>query len=227
MIKKVLSIDLDFILKPIIQLYNDMVKKEPYQLLWSKIEEERCIQDFLKYDEDKLKFIYDILNTINLKKIYYGNSHESILLAIQEEIGKNDKIELYNIDHHHDINYNIDQENLALIYDVVDCGSWVTLLHKNKLIQKYIWIKNSNSKKYRGKKESSPYLIEYNFEDYSQITFSDFDMIYITSSQQWFPPKFLYIIEDLKKFLNQKFEIIDYGWQEFNENGQSRKLILK
>ena len=46
MIKKVLSIDLDFILKPIIQLYNDMVKKEPYQLLWSKIEEERCIQDF-------------------------------------------------------------------------------------------------------------------------------------------------------------------------------------
>ena len=55
MIKKVLSIDLDFILKPIIQLYNDMVKKEPYQLLWSKIEEERCIQDFLKYDEDRFR----------------------------------------------------------------------------------------------------------------------------------------------------------------------------
>lgn len=227
MIKTILSIDLDFILSPSIQLYNDLVVKEPYYKLWEMIEYSRNVENFLLYDENKLKFIYDILKKVKNHKTYFGETHENILFMIEENITTKDKIDLYNIDHHHDINFNVTQEDLAYNWDVVDCGSWITFLQKNKIINNYFWINNKNSKPYLGKTECCPLIQTICYDEEPNFRLPNFDMIYITSSQQWFPPKFLYIIEDLKKFLNQKFEVIDYGWREFNENNQSRKLMLK
>ena len=54
------------------------------------------------------------------------------------------KINVYNIDNHHDIYY--DPVNLLEIEDgVVEENNWVGWLFRSQLIERYHWIKNSNS----------------------------------------------------------------------------------
>ena len=202
--------------------------REDHSLLWERIEEELDCKKFLSIDEKKLDFIFELLkaNKNRNSTIYCGHSHESILLMIQENLKPNKKIILYNIDHHHDINYNKTQEQLAYVHNIAECGTWVTYLHSYNLIDRYYWINNQNSKKYIGKNETCPKTTILTYEKNENLVFPLFDYIYVTFSTNWFPPEFLYLIENFKKFLETNFEtVIDYGWEEFNQNRQSRKLF--
>ena len=215
---KVLSIDLDWILGDCISLYNDLVRGNvPILQLWEEIERERHCDKFLSYNKIYLEQLKKLVVKLKPKQVYWGNDHSSIILAIKDALDKkiiSAPFILYNIDHHHDINYSPQQEEIIDRYDMANCGSWVSYLNKYELIDEYFWIKNKYSTDYHGQKQFSPKRQEIELKNQDTLNFllnEDFDIIYITSSDCYIPPKFYGILEDFKKMVLYYYpNLIDY-----------------
>ena len=215
---KVLSIDLDWILGDCISLYNDLVRGNvPILQLWEDIERERHCDKFLSYNKIYLEQLKKLVVKLKPKQIYWGNDHSSIILAIKDALDKkiiSAPFILYNIDHHHDINYSPQQEEIIDKYDMANCGSWVSYLNKYELIDEYFWIKNKYSTDYHGQKQFSPKRQEIELKNQDTLNFllnEDFDIIYITSSDCYIPPKFYGILEDFKNMVLYYYpNLIDY-----------------
>ena len=97
---------------------------------------------------------------------------------------------------------------------MANCGSWVSYLNKYELIDEYFWIKNKYSTDYHGQKQFSPKRQEIELKNQDTLNFllnENFDIIYITSSDCYIPPKFYGILEDFKKMVLYYYpNLIDY-----------------
>lgn len=98
----------------------------------------------MSYNKIYLEQLKKLVVKLKPKQVYWGNDHSSIILAIKDALDKkiiSAPFILYNIDHHHDINYSPQQEEIVDKYDMANCGSWISYLNKYELIDEYFWIK--------------------------------------------------------------------------------------
>lgn len=197
----ILSIDMDYILKPCINLYNDLCKLEEPKKLWDKINEIRGIDKHLSYDEENLMFInkvfFEALVKLKDKKnVTFAINHDAILYELKKEKYDKSKFNIYNIDHHHDISFSKKQSEDVDKYDFVSIGNWGWYLDKYEVIENFIWIKNENSLPYKGANMFA------NFEEKlkSDIDIFDlsFDYIFVCKSPQWTPNKYEHFFYMLK-----------------------------
>jgi hypothetical protein len=187
----ILSVDLDWIMEPSINFYEDLIEENNYFLsnLPNGVE--------LKADLNK----YAILSTLLVEKIlkiknsdiYIADTHTDILNAISKwKINK--PFRIINIDHHHDCGYLNDDEDINDILKDTYCGNWVLHLTKNNLFSEYTWIGNKNSTKIDSKiKPKIPNFIFTN--DIQTISNLKIDKIFICKSFEWIPENYQQMLE--------------------------------
>lgn len=183
------TIDFDIIMKPSINFYNDLVNNADNI--------STIIDDFTFLTNIPAElFIYDYLTQYILKclrhtnNIYFIKSHEEAVRIIYKENQQNsEEINLYNIDHHHDIFY--DDDEVILTAANYDCGNWVKYCMDSNTVSNYYWIHNDNST-YPSEKNYNKYVTEdyelsdFNLEDLSEKT----DVLIICFSPEWIPPTY-------------------------------------
>ena len=139
----VLSIDLDFIAEPYIQLYYDMTHEASVEKTWDVVFSNPALTgNNFDINPDNVIYALDIFSRslAKCKNVAFGITHDSILFELEDK----DNLNIVNIDHHHDIMYP--PEHLAdLKYDIVYEGDWIEYLHKKSKMEKYVWIRNENS----------------------------------------------------------------------------------
>ena len=97
----ILSIDLDIVFSPYVEIYNTAISREES---WEELSKKYDINSFIPNSE-YISIIAKILNKFEplVKQIYISNCHHDILKYIQNDINI-----IYNIDYHHDICYTPD-----------------------------------------------------------------------------------------------------------------------
>jgi hypothetical protein len=228
---KVLSIDLDYIMSPTIELYQELYFNDNPLTRWDLLYNGSDFRESHLYiDQANLLFCYEtFLKALkNCSNVKFGYEHDSILYELCD---KKD-LDIINIDHHDDyVSLEFDQfqnplemeHKFVSEYDRVHEGNWVSWIHSNEKLKKYTWIYNETSKNLNRNRynidsmgEKYEYYLkeEYNFEDYN------FDYIFVCLSPQYVPKNhwhyftmFIMAYEqytgqkvDMKSFANKKFE---------------------
>lgn len=192
---KVVTIDLDIIMAPIINSYNDMISNDyPVDDLWEDY-------PYMKNGKADL-YIYDYLNQFlyeaygnmkDLSKVYFIESHEEIVRFLKD---CKEPIDLYNIDHHHDVGY--DEKWGIKLLKAPNCGNWVKYLKDTNKIKSYTWIKDEfSSTVERGGAKYIDKEVELGGVDLIKLG-QEADMVIICSSFDWVP---------------RDYQILYYGWQ--------------
>ena len=226
---KVLSIDLDYIMAPCIELYHGLQWCENPNSRWSGLYDNTNFKEHQFYiDQGNLLYCYDLfLKALgNCKSVSFGYEHDELLYTLQDK----EDIEIINIDHHDDVfgeDYegNIEREYVGLVeHDRVNEGNWGAWLHLQKKLDSFTWIRNENSRNFNqhndlnkevlGKKYKAFLRDDYEFEDYN------FDHIFVCLSPQYVPKNhwhyftmFIMAYEqitgktvDINSFAKRKFE---------------------
>lgn len=202
---KVLTIDLDYIMAPWIEVYQEHapgpssssdssgIKHWDYVYYRTEFHEQ-----MFYIDQANLLFCFDtFLKSIkNCQNVYFGYDHDAILY----DIAKFDNIDLINIDHHDDFFHGTSNplddieeevkwecENLRR-YNQVNEGNWGAWLHVNDKLNSFTWIRNSNSSNVSRDKFVKKFVNfesvlkeNYKFENYN------FDHIFICLSPDYTP----------------------------------------
>lgn len=202
--RQVVSIDFDIIMAPSITLYNDKVPA----LTWDELQKNPHFQllnaDMIHYQKI-LNYLLRCIQFLPKEKIHFIDDHSYVCQFIH------DKVDLINIDHHHDIGYTDDINQKVTI---PNCADWVHYLMDNNMINSYTWINNSNS------------YIEEKCVDYFPIKTISFqtvdiwrdlpipDELILCMSTPWTPPDYRYLFCALIDICNwhykTRFDII-YG----------------
>lgn len=226
---KVLSIDLDYIMAPCIELYHGLQWCENPNSRWSGLYDNTNFKEHQFYiDQGNLLYCYDLfLKALgNCKSVSFGYEHDELLYVLQDK----EDIEIINIDHHDDIfgedyDGNVEREYVGLVkHDRVNEGNWGAWLHTQKKLDSFTWIRNENSRNFNqhndlnkevlGKKYKAFLRDDYEFEDYN------FDHIFVCLSPQYVPKNhwhyftmFIMAYEqitgktvDINSFAKRKFE---------------------
>ncbi len=226
---KVLSIDLDYIMAPCIELYHGLQWCENPNSRWSGLYDNTNFKEHQFYiDQANLLYCYDLfLKALgNCKSVSFGYEHDELLYVLQDK----EDIEIINIDHHDDIfgedyDGNVEREYVGLVkHDRVNEGNWGAWLHTQKKLDSFTWIRNENSRNFNqnndlnkevlGKKYKAFLRDDYEFEDYN------FDHIFVCLSPQYVPKNhwhyftmFIMAYEqitgktvDINSFAKRKFE---------------------
>lgn len=203
----VVSIDFDIIMEPDINLYNDWIEGDLG--VNDFIKEHKLLENLkanLSIYEYLTRFLIQAIKQIDAKKVYFINSHDTIVKYIDDK-----SINLWNIDHHHDIAYT--DENVALPVVNCNCGDWVKFLFDGRMIKEYTWIGNPNSlepneevQKYYKYKHKM--LQEFNLEK----LVGNIDVLFICKSPEWLPehyePLFNAWIAICEEYYEEPFKII-------------------
>ena len=179
---KVLSIDFDFFQKTTVNLlmnYPDGVDlpTEITELTWSSHYSHNYNELItVKIDESKLNQLYKILAKQNNNiPVMIVQSHKHIYDFILRNRKNNDKVQVFNIDMHHDCFGAKDRS--------LDCGNWVLHLKRNLPDFKITWITQKEGLKLYNNPHNIP--VEFTF---NKIRDKKFDMIFLCRSDTWLPP---------------------------------------
>lgn len=200
---KVLSIDFDFfqlVDKDTIRtMYPDGLDLDSSltEFTWSSYyRPSNSVENKVKIDSESLDNLKTILNNQDKTlPVMIANSHKHIYKFILDNKKDCTKLDLVNIDMHHDM-FN-DNKNL-------DCGNWIK--HIIEKFDKYnlTWIANKISKEVYGMgKEFS--IIK---TDFKEIENDSFDIIFICRSDTWLPPHLDEHFDNLYQFIINNFEDI-------------------
>ena len=86
--KKILSIDMDYILAPCINLYNDMVlASNSPEKVWENINNLRNIDKHISYDNENLQYIFNVFTSALSKlkdksNVTFATNHDAILFEL-------------------------------------------------------------------------------------------------------------------------------------------------
>ncbi len=200
-IKNILSLDMDIFVWECIELYNNVFNLpcgEGGEKQWIDLERRLHLEKFLCFDDvlfnAVLSLLKDKFKDVAKEHIYFIKDHDAALTAIcGQGIPVGDTINLYNLDHHHDIYYDDRQKEEVERFDFASLASWVYYLGYNKVLNKNIWLND---------KYSAPLLKEeknhlrFPFEEYwlsnyiDKLKEIDFDKIIICKSPDYFANKF-------------------------------------
>lgn len=174
--RNILSIDIDYAYSPTISEYDDFIQG-------SSITPEEQMEELKKLslplpliNLKKFNLLKQVVSTFVLPtaKIIVKPDHHQILDFLPE-----DRLSIYNIDHHHDIFYPGWHDR-----EVLDEGNWVS--HVTNL-SSYSWFRNQDS-------ENLDSSVELNF-DYSEqyldrdTVFPKFDFLFCCFSPHWTGPE--------------------------------------
>ena len=188
--KTILSIDFDIIMAPTINFYNHLVPKAKWETLQLEPITNMFYADY-RYYQELTKFLLKLIKKYPKEKFHFIQNHDSILKFI-----KDDKINLINIDHHHDLGYKIELREKKVLPSQITVANWVKYLKDNNQLNSYIWISSFSSEERDdllptgfGRKyiDEQLYLHDINLLDYMD---KDFDEIIICLSPEWVPIKY-------------------------------------
>ena len=228
---KVLSIDLDYIMAPSIQIYEGFAYDCNSTTRWNQLFD---ISDFteshLVIDQGNLLYCFDtFLQALNhCDSISFGYDHDAILFDIEDK----SNIDLINIDHHDDIieahfnrpNISFDEaleRNYEQICNAnrVNEGTWGAWLAIQGKLNSYTWIGNHNSQCKNKNAFNSRIVPNYRNVERDNYKFDDykFDQIFVCLSPQYIPKNHWHYFSMFMKacehsgkkaaFHNKKFEI--------------------
>ena len=198
---KVLSIDLDYIMGPVIELYNGLKFNDNPTIRWEQLFNNTDFKESHFYiDQSNLLFCYNtFLKALrNCDSVSFGYEHDSILFSIAND----ENIDLINIDHHDDVFGGDYTEEMPdedaykyefyelLKHDRVHEGNWGAWLGGRGKLNSFTWIGNKNSgNKARNQfnAEVVPNYINVEKEDYKFDNYN-FDHIFVCMSPQYIPP---------------------------------------
>ncbi len=242
MTKKVLSIDLDYIMGPTIELYNGIYWDSNPLTRWEGLFANSDFDESHFYiDQAALLYCYDVFikGLKNCSSVSFGYDHDAILYRIKDL----SDIEVINIDHHDDVmsgnleddlkygeeddtgernNYLKREYYYMYKHDRVCEGNWGSWLHAKGKLKSFTWIHNDNSAnlqrddynfKLLGDKYNSKRREDYTFEDYN------FDHIFICLSPQYVPKShwhyFRMFMIAFEEFTGKKVDLIEKQRFEF------------
>ena len=203
---KVLTIDLDYIMAPWIEIYQeygpDPGSSRDCSAIkhWNNVFNSTEFREQMFYiDQANLLFCFDtFLKSIkNCQNVSFGYDHDAILY----DIAKFDNIDLINIDHHDDFFHGLQEAHelsleeeieveLKMLeqFDHVNEGNWGAWLHVNNKLNSFTWICNHNSANRERNSNTekitdflSVFKEDYEFENYN------FDHIFICLSPDYTP----------------------------------------
>lgn len=229
----ILSIDLDILFSPYVGIYNkDIFNDKSLEYLWQSLSKTYNIWDF-KINEEFLLYIKNILKVYipQVKTIYIGNDHSSILSAI--ELEKNNfnipyLFDIYNIDYHHDVVYNDNQQTKIIKCGTADCGTWIGYLNYYKMINKYYWYRGIGSEFNQDimlYSEVVPSMERFLFNKDFPLNLN-IDLLFISISPPWIPNCYYSKIVDLISFLPQE-KIKYFKYPFFINEDKPNFLLLK
>lgn len=181
---KILTIDFDIIMSATIELYNDIIGE--FRTLDKVLKEYPKIELFLEADlfiyAELTRYLTFLFKRTPANKIFFISEHQKIIPLIQEE----KKVELINIDHHHDIGYDGTTINTKIV--VPHCGNWVKYLTDKGLLKSYTWIYDDKSLSPQNNLGKGYLTNSENIKHLNLYSYNDFDKIIICHSPQWIPP---------------------------------------
>ena len=228
-VKKVLSIDMDYIMEPCINLYNDLCGGEDDSFnIWARVQEARDIERHLSINEENLLTINNVFtkNILNIKKenILFAENHDAILNLLCEGIPESQKYDIWNIDHHHDIYYNDESKHHVEKFNFTAMADWVWYLKSNNLLNNYTWVRNQNSAPFYDIGNGFVFQ-EVSSHNISKIMNLEYDYLFICKSPHWFPDKFHHYFEMLKNTAsNLKSAVFETAKGGYCIDGKSRPL---
>ena len=195
---KILTVDFDIIMAPCIKLYNNMCAGNANSTeLWNSIESRIEVDKFLCYDYNTLHSIAMLMkkSVNNGAEFIKIDEHDKIISKLIPRYN-DEKFDITNIDFHHDIAYNKDSINDIKNFDNHTCGNWVAYLHLKEYLDKYTWVKASNSDMCDPEIKSA-IGIEYDIINKRDIDKIEpvFDQIYFCLSPQWVPYKYHHLYD--------------------------------
>lgn len=204
--KNILTIDFDIIMAPCIELYNHMVPNVSWENLMTNFSQGKLFHaDLYLYQflTDKLLFL---LEKMNKEDIVVIENHGQII----KYLDLNEKMNIYNIDHHHDCGYPNSQGKIE--EDILNCSNWGLILSKKKILNNFYWIRNDNSNIPNNDVRKVDFidieLSKFNFENMPIP-----DQLILCLSEPWVPPYirplFFTWLDIANKYYNTEFEI-DY-----------------
>lgn len=222
-VKNVLSIDVDYVMAPCIQLYNHYVgtildclkeefgpEPEPFygshlKEFWQWLNEDLFCDRYYIFDQTKFEEVSDLLadkaSCLSDSRIYFGKEHDSILTFLCGNMeNANVKFNVYNVDHHHDIYYQDTARAEIERFAYANITDWVWYLYDFGLINNYYWISNIES--------MEPSLLEdscdlfktlHSIKSVSELKDIKFDYIFVCKSEYYVPPKYHFLFDTLKE----------------------------
>ena len=207
--KNILSIDMDYILAPCINIYNDLVNaSNPPEKIWETVNRVRDADKHISYDNENLRYVFNIFaNALsklkNKKNVTFALNHDAILFELASDKYIDDKFRLFNIDHHHDIYYSDVAKKEVEKFHVATVANWVWYLDQNNKLAKYDWICNGNSTFPEGKVVSIAQMDAHTKDRLPEIFEIDsWDYIFVCNSPHWFPKDyhvFFHMLIDMYK----------------------------
>tara|TARA_R100000030_G_C3249156_1_gene122522 strand:- start:645 stop:1415 length:771 start_codon:yes stop_codon:yes gene_type:complete len=201
--KRVLSIDLDYIMEPSIEKYNGLAFDLNTKRRWDQLYgDTNYDENSFEIEEDNFLFCFDVFckSIMNCKNVTFGYDHDEILYSIKNW----NNIDLINIDWHDDViegayfRYYDDvkvaskREYNDVKNNKVTEGNWGAWLHSQQKLNSFTWIcadnsgsveKNNAIKSLLKKRFNHFTKDNYKFENYK------FDHIFVCLSPQYIPPK--------------------------------------
>lgn len=199
--KNIVTIDFDIIMAPCINLYNDQAGKKTWDFFLQFDHMKMLTADFNHYQK-LTNWLINIIKKIKKENIIFIEDHGQVLKYIEAD---NSKINIYNIDHHHDCGYGKHCENEKL-----NCGNWGLKLHQLNVLNNFYWIKNINSTIPPDDARIVDF-ISYNLQEYNLQDLPIPDKLIICLSEPWVPPYFRPLfftwLDILNNYYNTHFEI--------------------
>jgi len=235
---RVLSIDLDYIMGPTIELYSNTGWDDNASSRWEKFYYESSVkEEELFCDKKNLLWIFRhyVKAIENCSSVSFAYDHDNILYSIQDF----EDVDIINVDHHHDILYPqlFDKEvvvkNLRWNYhDVkdncsIDEGCWIAWLRSKDKLKSYTWVTNQNAIN-----DTSDLQIKYftglipkfravTRENYD-ITDHNFDHVHVCLSPQYMPKShwhyFLMFVSAYEAKSGQKVDLNEISNKKFETN---------
>lgn len=176
----IVTIDFDIIMHECIQFYNDMIEEDD-GLDANLFPFVNSFPADLNLYEYLTRYIFSLKDKSN---IYFISTHQNIA-GYLNDLPEDEEYCLYNIDHHHDVGYDINWRIPSLFAGI---GDWVKYAREKKLIHKYVWINDDNSVPVE--KSGEKFIDEiFNIRDFNLMELSDkTDMLVLCGSPEWIPP---------------------------------------
>tara|TARA_A200000159_G_scaffold158415_1_gene175632 strand:+ start:3033 stop:3797 length:765 start_codon:yes stop_codon:yes gene_type:complete len=242
---KVLSIDLDYIMSPSIEIYNSLYFDHNPATRWTTLCQQTPFREN-DFELDTMELMYCFNSFIKAiktsKSVSFGYSHDAILYELDTY---EEPIDLINIDHHDDVfggdfldafggamEEALEKEFQELnMHKRTNEGNWVGYLASQCKLNSYTWISNRNS---ANRKWS--HMIEKMIPNYLNVTQfdpsvhelgDDFDHVFVCLSPQYLPHRFWHyfamlisIYEELTgesaNVVTKSFEA-EYRYEETND----------
>ena len=201
--KKILSIDLSFVMSPSIDEYEDWVrhstwpsKKIQWEMFVKKMgyEPESCPKRE-KYLVEVLKGVLPSLSSP--EHLVFSSNHSDIV----ERISGHKDLIIHNIDQCHDIYYEEWSSPTHL-----DSHNWVWWLDKNEQIESYSWFGNKNSREYEGHMDLGCSFFKTHERRDSAQPMDDPDFVFVCESPEWVPSDSRHTYRTMRSLANSYFK---------------------